>query len=155
MSIYDPSPSPWTGRMLSIFRIVAGMIFLSSGTMKIFGVPANPMPDMPAIEPWTQIWIGGWLEVVGGLLIVLGLLTRPAAFILAGEMAVAYFQFHQPQAFWPTNNGGVAAVMYCFFFLYLMFAGAGPWSLDAVIARSRGGRAPAGNRASALHSARV
>jgi putative oxidoreductase len=155
MSIYEPSPSPWTSRMLSIFRIVAGVMFLSAGTMKIFGFPANPMPEAPPIEFMSQIWIGGMLEVIGGALIVLGLFTRPAAFILAGEMAVAYFQFHQPQAFWPTNNGGVAAVMYCFFFLYLMFAGAGVWSLDAAIARSRGSRAVAGDRAHALRTARA
>ena len=106
--------------------------------MKIFGYPANPMPNMPPIEPFTQMWFGGWMEVIGGTLIILGLFTRPTAFILAGEMAVAYFQFHQPTAFWPTQNMGVPAVMYCFFFLYLVFAGAGPWSLDALIARRRG-----------------
>lgn len=139
MSIHEPSDSPWTSRMLSIFRIVAGLMFLSAGTMKIFGYPASPVPDSPPIEPWTQIWIGGWMEVIGGLLIVLGLYTRPAAFVLAGEMAVAYFQFHAPQAFWPTSNMGVPAVMYCFFFLYVVFAGAGEWSLDALIARSRRG----------------
>jgi putative oxidoreductase len=137
MSIYEASPSPWTGRMLSIFRIVAGVVFMTAGTMKIFGYPANPMPDMPPPELWSQIWIGGLMEVVGGLLIVLGLWTRPTAFLLAGKMAVAYFQFHAPQGFWPTQNGGVSAMMYCFFFLYLMFAGAGPWSVDAKIARSR------------------
>ncbi len=137
MSIYEASPSPWTGRMLSIFRIVAGAMFLSAGTMKIFGYPANPMPNMPPIELMSQMGIGGLMEVVGGLLIVVGLWTRPTAFILAGEMAVAYFQFHAPQAFWPTTNMGVPAVMYCFFFLYLVFAGAGPWSVDAAIARSR------------------
>lgn len=140
MSIYRPSPTPsaWAGRMLSIFRIVAGLIFLSAGTMKLFGLPANPMPGAPAVEPWSQIWIGGVLEVVGGTLIVLGLFTRPTAFVLSGMMAVAYFQFHFPQAFWPTSNMGVPAVMYCFFFLYLVFSGAGEWSLDAVTARSRG-----------------
>jgi len=137
MSIYEASPSPWTGRMLSIFRIVAGAMFMSAGTMKIFGHPANPMPNMPPIELMSQMGIGGLMEVVGGLLIVLGLWTRPTAFVLAGEMAVAYFQFHAPQAFWPTTNMGVPAVMYCFFFLYLVFAGAGPWSVDAAIARSR------------------
>ena len=137
MSIYEASPSPWTGRMLSIFRIVAGLIFISAGTMKIFGYPANPMPDQPPIELMSQMGIGGMLEMVGGLLIVLGLFTRPTAFILSGMMAVAYFQFHAPQAFWPTVNMGVAAVLYCFFYLYLVFAGAGEWSVDAVIARSR------------------
>jgi putative oxidoreductase len=138
MSIHEPAPAPWPGRLLAVFRIVAGLIFITSGTMKIFGYPANPMPNMPPIELWSQIGIGGILEVVGGLLIVLGLFTRPTAFILSGMMAVAYFQFHQPQAFWPTQNGGVAAVMYCFFFLYLAAAGPGEWSLDAMIARSRG-----------------
>ena len=137
MSIYEPAPAPWPGRLLAVFRIVAGVIFITSGTMKVFGYPANPMPNMPPIELWSQIGIGGILEVVGGLLIVLGLFTRPTAFILSGMMAVAYFQFHQPQAFWPTQNGGVAAVMYCFFFLYLVAAGPGEWSLDARIARSR------------------
>ena len=142
MSIYEPSP--WSSRMLSVFRIVAGVLFVSFGTMKLFNVPANPMPGMPPIELLSQMGIGGVLEAVGGLLIVLGLFTRPVAFILAGEMAVAYFQFHFPQAFWPTSNMGVPAVMYCFFFLYLAFAGAGEWSLDAAIARSRGRvRAPA------------
>lgn len=144
MSIYEASPSPWAGRVLSIFRIVGGVIFITSGTTKIFGFPAYP-PGVPAppIEPWSQIWIGGWLEILGGALIVIGLLTRPTAFVLSGMMAVAYFQFHQPQAFWPTQNGGVAAAMYSFFFLYLVFAGAGEWSVDAAIARSRrDGRAP-------------
>ena len=146
MSIFDPSPSPWTSRMLGIFRIVAGLIFLSAGTMKIFGVPTNPMPDAPPVELMSQMGIGGLLEVVGGLAIVLGLLTRPAAFVLAGEMAVAYFQFHAPQSFWPTNNGGIPAILYCFFFLYLVFAGAGTWSMDALIAR----RKPADARRAAV-----
>ncbi|HST57956.1 MAG TPA: DoxX family protein [Longimicrobium sp.] len=147
MSIHEPSDSPWTSRMLSIFRIVAGVIFFSSGTMKIFGFPENPMPNMPPIELWSQIGIGGMLEIVCGLAIIVGLYTRPVSFLMAGMMAVAYFQFHQPQAFWPTNNGGVAAVMYCFFFLYLMFAGAGAWSLDAIIARRARGGAHAGRPA--------
>lgn len=139
MSIYEPSP--WSDRMLAIFRIVAGLMFMSAGTMKLFGFPANPMPDAPPIELMSQMGIGGLLEVVGGAMIVLGLLTRPAAFILAGEMAVAYFQFHFPQGFWPTSNNGVPAVMYCFFFLYLVFAGAGAWSVDRVLARrAAGGR---------------
>ena len=142
MSVYDPSP--WSDRMLAVFRIVAGGMFISMGTMKLFGVPASPTPDAPPIELLSQMGIGGVLEMVGGVLVVLGLLTRPVAFVLAGEMAVAYFQFHFPQAFWPTSNGGVPAVMYCFFFLYLVFAGAGAWSVDRVLAR-RGGtsRGPA------------
>jgi putative oxidoreductase len=152
MSIYEPAPSPWPARMLAIFRWVAGLMFIQAGTMKLFSWPANPMPNMPEIELWSQVGIGGVLELVGGILIVLGLLTRPTAFILAGEMAVAYFQFHQPQAFWPNSNGGVPAVMYCFFFLYLVASGAGAWSLDGVIARARGSRVPAEGRAPAFRT---
>lgn len=141
-SLFDPSPWPWTGRMLAVFRVVAGVIFVSAGTTKVFGFPPGP-PDMPPFDPLTQIGIGALLEVVGGAAIVLGLFTRPVAFVLAGEMAVAYFQFHAPASFFPTVNQGIPAILYCFLFLYLIFAGAGPWSLDALIARSRagGGRA--------------
>ncbi len=136
MSIFEPSPSPWSGRVLSIFRVVAGLIFITSGTTKLFGYPPGP-PDMGTIPLMSQIGIGGVLEVVGGAAIVVGLLTRPIAFVLSGMMAVAYFQFHAPQGFFPTSNGGIPAIMYCFFFLYLVFAGPGEWSLDAAIARSR------------------
>lgn len=144
MSIYEPSP--WSDRMLAIFRIVAGLMFISAGTTKLFGVPASPMPDAPTVALLSQMGVGSVLEIVGGALIVLGLLTRPVAFVLAGEMAVAYFQFHFPQSFWPTANGGLPAVLYCFFFLYLAFAGAGAWSLDGVLARRGQGQAlrPAG-----------
>lgn len=136
MSIFEPAPPPWPGRVLSIFRIVAGLIFLSSGTMKIFGYPAMPA-GQPPIALMSQMGIGGMMEVVGGLLIVLGLFTRPVAFLLSGEMAVAYFQFHAPTSFFPTVNMGIPAILYCWFFFYLVFAGAGEWSLDALIARSR------------------
>jgi putative oxidoreductase len=139
MSIFEASNSPWTNRMLSMFRIVAGLIFMSAGTTIVFGYPHNPMPGMPPFDPTSQIGVGGMLEMVGGLAIVLGVLTRPFAFLLAGEMAVAYFQFHAPRSFFPTLNEGVAAVLYCFFFLYLTVAGAGTWSIDAMIARSRSG----------------
>lgn len=144
MSIYEPSP--WSDRMLAIFRIVAGLMLISAGTTKLFGVPASPMPDAPTVALLSQMGVGSVLEIVGGALIVLGLLTRPVAFVLAGEMAVAYFQFHFPQSFWPTANGGLPAVLYCFFFLYLAFAGAGAWSLDGVLARRGQGQAlrPAG-----------
>ena len=135
-SLFTPSPSPWTGRMLSVLRIVAGLIFVSAGTMKVFGYPPGP-PGMPPFDPLTEMGIGGLLEVIGGSLIVLGLLTRPVAFVLAGEMAVAYFQFHAPQSPFPTINQGIPAVLYCFLFLYLTSAGAGSWSVDAWIARRR------------------
>lgn len=137
MSIFEESSSPWTSRMLSIFRIVAGLVFMTAGTMKLFGYPPSPVP-IPPFSLLSQIGIGGILEFFGGLAITLGIFTRPVAFILAGEMAVAYFQFHFPQSFWPTVNMGIPAIMYCFFFLYLVFAGAGEWSIDAMIAKRRG-----------------
>jgi putative oxidoreductase len=136
MSIFDRSPSPWTARMWSIVRIVTGLIFITIGTSKVFQYPPLP-PGTPAIPLMSQIGIGGLMEVIGGALIVLGLFTRPVAFLLAGEMAVAYFQFHAPMGFYPTVNQGVSAVLYCFLFLYMMLAGAGPWSIDAVLARRR------------------
>ena len=134
--------APWASRMLSVFRIVAGLMFITFGTMKLFGYPPAPAGSgpMPPIAMMSQIGIGALLEFVGGILITLGLFTRPVAFVLAGEMAVAYFQFHHPQAFFPTTNNGVPAVMYSFFFLYLAFAGAGEWSLDELIARRRSAR---------------
>jgi putative oxidoreductase len=139
MSIFEPSPSPspWTSRMLSILRVVAGLIFLSAGTMKLFGYPPPPPNTMPPFRLLSEIGIAGILETVGGPLIILGLFTRPVAFVLAGEMAVAYFQFHFPLSFFPTVNNGIPAVLYCFLFLYFVFAGAGAWSVDALIAHSR------------------
>jgi putative oxidoreductase len=92
---------------------------------------------MPPVRLVSQMGLAGLLETVGGTCIVLGLLTRPVAFVLTGEMATAYFQAHLPKSFFPTVNGGVMAVLYCFIFLYITFAGAGPWSIDALIARSR------------------
>jgi putative oxidoreductase len=138
MSIFEPSRSPWRGRMLSVLRIVAGAVFISFGTMKLFNFP--PMPaGMPPIPLMSQLGLAGTLESIGGLLIIIGLFTRPVSFVLAGEMAVAYFQGHYPKSFWPTTNMGTPAILYCFIFLYFVFAGAGPWSVDAMIARSRGG----------------
>ena len=136
MSIFEPANPVWTSRMLSIFRIVAGLIFITSGTMKMFNFPPGPQ-GMPPFDLMSQMGLAGVLEVFGGALIVLGLFTRPVAFILAGEMAVAYFQAHFPQSFWPTVNNGIPAVLYCFFFLYLVFAGPGVWSVDAMIAERR------------------
>jgi putative oxidoreductase len=132
MSIFEPSP--WSQRMLAVLRIVAGLVFLSAGTMKLFGYPPSPM-QMPPFTLWSELGIAGILETFGGLAILLGLFTRPVAFVLAGEMAVAYFQFHFPRSFFPTVNEGVSAVLYCFLFLYLAFAGAGEWSVDAWLAR--------------------
>jgi putative oxidoreductase len=127
--------SAWSDRMLSVLRIVVGLVFVSFGTMKLFGYPPSPQP-MPPFQLTSQLGIAGILEVFGGLAIVLGILTRPIAFVLSGEMAVAYFKAHFPQSIFPTVNNGVPAVLYCFLFLYFSFAGAGPWSLDAWIAGS-------------------
>ena len=135
MSIFEPAAQPWPDRILAIFRVVAALIFITSGTMK-FGFPASPQP-MPPITLGSQIGIGALMEVVGGILIAIGLFTRPVAFVLSGEMAVAYFQFHAPGSFWPTVNMGIPAILYCFFFLYLVFAGPGAWSVDGVIAHAR------------------
>lgn len=136
MSVFEPASPELTSRMLATFRIVATLVFMSVGTMKLFGFP--PMPaGSPPIALLSQMGLGGLLEVFGGFLILIGLFTRPAAFVLSGEMAVAYFQFHFPQSFFPTTNMGIPAIMYCFFFLYLVFAGPGAWSVDAAIARSK------------------
>ena len=127
--------SPHSARVLSLFRIVIALLFMSYGTMKLFGFPPSPTP-MPAFDPASQMGIAGLLEVGGGVLLILGLLTRPVAFLLAGEMAVAYFLVHFPQSPFPTLNNGVPAVLFCFAFLYFSFAGGGAWSADAAIARS-------------------
>jgi len=138
MSIFEPSRSPWTGRMLSILRIVGAVVYISVGTVKLFGFPPPP-PGMPAFGLLSLLGISGILDTFGGLLILLGLFTRPVSFVLAGEMAVAYFQSHLPLSFWPTTNLGIPAILYCFIYLYFVFAGAGPWSVDAMIARKKGG----------------
>lgn len=106
-------------------------MFILSGTMKLFAFPAGMPPDGGTASVMSQIWIGGVLEVVGGALVLIGLFTRPVAFVLSGMMAVAYFQFHFPQGFWPTVNGGIPAALYCFVWLYFSAAGAGVWSVDA------------------------
>jgi putative oxidoreductase len=118
----------WAPRLLSILRIVAALIFMEHGTQKLLGFPISEGPG-PAL--FSLSGIAGILELIGGALLVLGLFTRPVAFILSGEMAVAYWMAHAPQSFFPVNNGGDAAILYCFVFLYLFAAGPGPWSLDA------------------------
>jgi putative oxidoreductase len=118
----------WTPRVLSILRIMTALLFLEHGTQKLLGFPPSPNPG-PAL--FSLLGIQGVIEIVGGLLLALGLFTRPVAFILSGDMAVAYFMAHAPQSFFPVLNRGDAAILYCFVFLYLVFAGPGPWSLDA------------------------
>jgi putative oxidoreductase len=124
-----------------LLRVVAGLLFLQAGGMKIFdwfgGIPAEHGGHPQFLS---QTWIGGVLEFYGGAAVLLGLFTRPVAFILAGEMAVAYFQFHQAQGFWPIQNQGQPAVLFCFIFLFFAAHGAGDWSLDAMIRKMRAGR---------------
>jgi putative oxidoreductase len=122
--------------MLSILRIVTAVCFILHGTQKLFAWPTPAQPN-PALELMTQRGIAGILETFGGLAILLGVFTRPVAFLLAGEMAVAYFQVHFPRSIYPVNNGGDNVVLFCFIFLYLMVAGAGSWSIDHTIASNR------------------
>ena len=118
-------------QLQGVLRIVAAFLFMVAGSMKLFAFPAGIPPNGGTVPPMSQLGFGAVLEVFGGGLLLLGLFTRPVAFLLSGEMAVAYFQFHFPRGFWPNMNGGMAAVLYCFLWLYFSAAGAGPWSLDA------------------------
>ncbi len=119
---------------LSLLRIVASLLFLLHGASKLLGFPPSPMP-MPAMG--TLMWFGGVLELVGGGLLLLGILTRPVAFLLSGEMAVAYWMFHAPQSTFPSVNGGDAAILFCFVFLLIAAAGPGPWSVDSAMRGKR------------------
>jgi putative oxidoreductase len=120
----------WQPRMLSVLRIVVGLLFLQHGLNKLFGFPPGAAPHHPYVLLSLVPGLAGILETVGGILIVLGLFTRPAGFILSGEMAFAYFMAHAPHGFFPLQNRGEAPVFYCFVFLYLFVAGGGAWSLD-------------------------
>jgi putative oxidoreductase len=124
----------WTPRALSVLRIVAGLLIIQHGMGKIIGFPA--FAAYANVQPLSLIGAAGFIELIGGALLVLGLFTQPAAFILSGEMAVAYFMSHAPKDFFPLVNGGTLAIMYCFTFLYLATAGAGPWSLDATMKKN-------------------
>lgn len=115
--------------VLSIVRIVVALLFLQHGLQKYFSFPSAG-PQMRPI-----LYVQGVIEIVGGILLLLGVYTRVVAFILAGDMAVAYFMAHFPRSFFPAVNGGDAAVLYCFIFLYIFFAGGGPWSLDRAVLR--------------------
>lgn len=120
----------WSPRLLSILRIITAFLFMAHGGQKLLAFPAPMRPDGGTVELISLMGLAGALELLGGLLLLAGLFTRPVAFILAGEMAAAYFMAHAPQGFWPVLNKGEAAVLYCFIFLYLAVAGGGVWSLD-------------------------
>src|SRR3954465_6855859 len=127
----------WSPSLLSIMRIVAAFLFIQYGTAKLLALPAAVMPGGGTAPLTSLAGIAGALEMVGGAFLLIGLFTRPVAFILSGEMAVAYFMGHAPQGFWPVLNQGSPAILFCFLFLYLSAAGGGPWSVDAVRERGR------------------
>jgi putative oxidoreductase len=118
----------WAPRVLSVLRIVAALLFMEHGMQKLLGFPPSPNPS-PALLSISGI--AGVLELFGGALLAAGLFTRPVAFILSGEMAIGYWMVHAPRSFFPILNGGDAAILYCFVFLYFAFAGGGPWGVDA------------------------
>ncbi len=124
----------WADRspeLRSVLRIVAAFIFMQFGAAKLFAFPVALLPGGGTARVASQIGVAGILELFGGGLLLIGLFTRPIAFLLAGEMAVAYFQAHFPKGLWPVANGGATAALYCFIWLYISAAGAGPWSIDA------------------------
>ena len=113
---------------LAALRIATALIFIAHGTQKLIGFPAPPQSGLPAA--FSLMWIGAILEAFGGLLVLIGLWTRPVAFVLSGQMAVAYWMFHAPRSVYPLLNGGEEAILYCFVFLLLVFSGPGAWSVD-------------------------
>jgi putative oxidoreductase len=137
----NPNPiarwTAWSPHLRSVLRIVAAFLFLQFGTAKLFAFPAAIMPGGGTAPLASLAGVAGLLEALGGALLLVGLLTRPVAFLLSGEMAFAYFIGHAPQGFWPVLNQGHPAVLFCFVWLYLSAAGPGPWSLDALRAPSR------------------
>src|SRR5215210_481748 len=124
----------WSPYILAVLRIVTALIFIEHGIQKLLGFPAPPAGGMP--PAFSLLWFAGILEALGGRLLLLGLFTHPVAFLLSGEMAVAYWMVHAPRSFFPVLNGGDPAILYCFIFLYLVFAGPGAWSIDGVLRQS-------------------
>jgi putative oxidoreductase len=120
---------PYTSQLLSVLRVMSGLLLLQHGTGKYLSIPVGPMNNM---NPMTMSGVAGILELIGGVLLIIGLFTRPVAFILSGMCAVAYFYAHYPRGFFPILNGGELAALYSFVFLYLAAAGGGVWSADKV-----------------------
>ena len=120
----------WSPQALAALRIMTALLFMAHGTMKLFGFPSAD--DPMSVQLFSLMGFAGILEAFGGLLLLIGLFTRPVAFVLAGMMAAAYFMAHAPQSFYPVLNGGDAAILFCFVFLYLVFAGPGAWSVDGM-----------------------
>ncbi len=123
--------SRWSPRILSILRIFSALLFMQHGAQKLFGFMAQAHASPHPL--FSLMSVGGVLEFFGGLLVALGLFTRPVAFLLSGEMAVAYLMFHAPKGFWPIQNGGDLAILWAFVFFYLIIAGGGSWSLDRLL----------------------
>jgi putative oxidoreductase len=130
MSNSNSCCAKWSPRLLSVMRIVVALLFMEHGSQKLFGIPENPMMKGGSLTPLMEV--AAILEFGGGLFLLVGFLTRPAAFILSGEMAVAYFMVHAKMGPWPVTNHGELAVLYCFVFLYLSVAGGGAWGLDCI-----------------------
>jgi len=153
-SILDSASSSWTGRMLSVLRVVAALLLMQHGMQKMISFPVPTTPPMPYVLTSLN-GVAGILETFGGLALLLGLLTRPIAFLLSGEMAVAYLLVHARQGFWPIANHGELAVVLSFLFLYFAFAGGGRWSVDAALRRAsrHEARAPAPEEARAKRAA--
>jgi putative oxidoreductase len=130
----------WAPQFQSILRIVAAFLFIQFGTAKLVALPGSIMPGGGTVPVGSLAWFAGVIEAVGGVSLLLGVLTRPVAFLVSGEMAIAYFHGHAPNGFWPVLNGGHPAVLFCFVWLFFSAAGAGPWSVDAL--RGAASRAP-------------
>ena len=123
----------WSPRLLGLLRIVTALLFMEHGAQKLLGFPPSDHPG-PAL--FTLLWFAGVLELVGGFFVLIGWLTRPIAFLLSGQMAVAYWMAHAPRSFYPALNGGDAAILFCFIFLYVAAAGPGAFSVDEARSKS-------------------